>query len=257
MRKGAWILALFFALAFVGATLMNASMVGRARAALLGASPGERRAGSRLPSGARIETMRYHLAVILPDTDDSFFDGLLEGMKAEGPAFGVAVQVFRYPGSSPEEAERYFQIVLAAKADGLVMYVPSDVEGLSPVFAQAEEADRNGVVFVPVGTDAPAGEKGLFIGSGSLLQGIEGGKLIGQSLGALARVGIVVSSAVPAVGSQEPLYRGVSYALESFPGAKVVAVETAQPGILSGEAVVESMLRSDPSDQRHTLLQRP
>jgi ribose transport system substrate-binding protein len=241
MRKASWILAIFFGIAFLGATLMNAALVGRARAALASAylGPGPL-------AGPKAGAARFHLAVIIPDTDDSFFGGLLEGVSgAAGPA-GAAVQVFRYPSAAPAEADRYFEIVLRAKVDGLIMYAARDNRAGSPTTGRAAAAARSGVVFIPVGTDAPLAEKGPFIGSGSLLQGIEGGKIIGKSLGSAARVGVVLSSSEREGGSQDPLFSGVVAALSAFRGAQVVAVAAAQPGILSGEAVVESMLRSYP-----------
>jgi ribose transport system substrate-binding protein len=236
MKKASWILALVFGLAFVGATLMNAALVGEARSAL---------AGGTLPAPGPA-TARFHLVLVVPDTDDSFFAGLIEGVHKAAPLSGAAVQVFKYPGSSPSEAERYFEIALRAKVDGLIMFTPRDYRGEPPGRNRGEEAARNGVVFISVGTDAPAGEKGPFIGSGSLLQGIEGGKLIGRNLGASARVGLILSS--PSGSSaDDPLYDGVRSALASFPGARIIAIAVAQPGILSGEAVAESMLRANPT----------
>lgn len=233
MKKASWILAIVFGLAFLGATGMNAALVVRARAGLAG---GGRRAASE---AARPRSERYQLAVIVPDADDSFFGGLLEGILEAAPGAGAAVQVFRYPASSTAEAERYYDIALRARADGLVMYSP---RGAAPEAEDRyEEAAKAGVAFVRVGMDAPSGAKGPFIGSGSLLQGVEGGKIIGRSLGASALVGVILSA------EGDRLYRGVLYALAAYPGAKVAAVAVAEPGILSGEAVAESMLRANPA----------
>jgi ribose transport system substrate-binding protein len=97
-----------------------------------------------------------------------------------------------------------------------------------------------------VGTDAPPEEKGPFVGSGSLLQGFEGGKLIGQRLGGSARIGVILPASGRGTAEAEPLFRGVVAALKTFPGAAVAAVAEVQPGILAGEAVAESMLRDHP-----------
>ena len=91
MKKAAWILAIFFGLAFLGATLMNAGLIARSRRALAG--------GFRARSAA--EAARYHLVVVLPDTDDSFFQGLLEGIRESAGAAGSSA-IRRYsPSSSP------------------------------------------------------------------------------------------------------------------------------------------------------------
>jgi ribose transport system substrate-binding protein len=254
MKRISWILAVVFGIAFIGATVMNAALVGKARAALAGAYRGGAPSGSRpaaggptagRPSPARTEAERFQLVVVLPDTDDSFFGGLLDGVSQAAAAAGAAVQVFRYPGTREGEADMYFEIALRAKVDGLIMYTPRDGRGSAA--ARAAEAARNGVVFIPVGTDAPPGEDGPFIGSGSLLQGMEGGKLIGKFLGASARVGIVISTPEVESGADDPLYRGVRMTLGSLAGARIVAVAATRPGILSGEAVIEAMLRAHPA----------
>jgi ribose transport system substrate-binding protein len=249
MKRLSWILALAFGLVFVGATLMNATLIGKARAALSGAVPkGESFDAARqsVDAGAKVGVPRFHLIVIVPDTDDSFYEGLLEGVSSSVTGVGAVAQVFRYPLQAPQEAERYFEIALRAKVDGLIMYTPRSDLGPMRLASLAEDAARNGVVFVPVGTDAPQGEKGPFIGSGSLLQGFEGGKLIGQRLGGSARLGVILPAAGRGSAEDEPLYKGVVAALKTFPGASVAAVAEVQPGILSGEAVAEFMLRGHP-----------
>jgi ribose transport system substrate-binding protein len=242
MKRLSWILALAFGLVFLGATLMNATLIGKARSAL-----GARQLAGELPApGSKAAAARFQLIAIVPDADDSFYEGLLEGVSAASAGADAAVQVFRYPLQSAQEAERYFEIALRAKADGLILYTPRDEAGAARSADRAVLAARNGVIFVPVGTDAPKGEKGPFIGSGSLLQGYEGGKLIGQRLGASARAGVILPASGRGGIEGEPLYKGVVAALRSFPGASVAAVAEVQPGILSGEAVAESMLRGHP-----------
>jgi ribose transport system substrate-binding protein len=231
MKSLSWILALVFGLVFLGATAMNAALVAKARSALVG-----------MPVIAKAEARSYQMAVILPDTNDSFFKGILEGVASEAPGSDVAVQVFRYAGESAQEADRYFEIALRSKVDGIVMYRSRSEVGS----IKADEAARSGVVYIPVGTDAPEGETGPFIGSGSRLQGFEGGKLIGKKLGGRARVGVIFSGSGSGLPEEEPLYRGLVTALRGYPDASVVDLAEAEPGMLSGEAVAESMLREHP-----------
>ncbi len=233
MKKLAWILAALFGLAFLGATLMNADLIAKTRRSLA--------TGVFLEKPAA-EAARYHLVVILPDTDDSFFQGILEGIQDSAPVVDAAVQVFRYPSSFPLEAERYFEIALRAKADGLIMFTPRN----DRVTDRANLAAQSGVVFVPVGTDAPAGSPPGFIGSGSLLQGLEGGKRICMALGSSARIGVILPATGTGEPMEEPIFRGLASAIRPFIGARVVAVARARPGILSGEETAAAMLRSNP-----------
>jgi len=234
MNKIVWILAAIFGLAFLGATLLNADLIGKSRKAL---------GSSVLRDKWPADSTRYHVVVIIPDTDDSFFQGLLRGITEGAPKAEAAVQVFRYPSSDPAQAEAFFEISLRAKVDGLIMFTPHN----DRITGRAEKVARNGVVFIPVGTDAPAGSPASFIGSGSLRQGLEGGKRICAALGASARIGVIL----PATGSgndrDEPIFRGVAAAIKAFPGAAILAVKRARPGVLSGEETASDMLHQFPS----------
>jgi len=231
MKTLAWLLAVVFGLAFVGATLMNADLIGRSRRALAG--------GARRERGVEA---RYQLMVVLPDSDDSFFQGLLDGIKDSAPQAGAAVQVFRYPSALTAQAETYYDIALRAKVDGLIMFTPRSDRTVE----REQKALRSGVVFVPVGTDPPAGNPYDFIGTGSLRQGLEGGKRICNLLGDAARVGVIL----PATGSgrldQEPLFKGLAAALTVFPGAVLVTAARPEPGVLSGVETASAMLRTYP-----------
>ena len=213
---------------------MNASLVEQSRRAFAG---GVFRETSSIPRA------RYHLVLILPDDDDSFFSGLLEGVRAGAAEVDAAVQVFRHAAASASEAERYFEIALGAGVDGLIMYSPRG----DPVVRRGELAARAGVIFVPVGADLPEGNPPGFIGSASLLQGFEGGRRIVSSLGASARIGVIL----PANGSgpveEEPLFKGLSAAIQAFPGARIAALSRARPGTLAGEEAASAMLGADPA----------
>ena len=234
MKKVAWILAAIFGLAFIGATLMNADLISKSRRAL---------ASGVLRNKSSLGSARYHLVVVIPDLDDSFFRGLLDGIEESAPSAGAVVQVFRYSSSSPAESERFFEVALRAKVDGVIMYTPRN----DAVIRRVQKATQSGTVFIPVGTDVPTENPDGFIGSGSLLQGFEGGKRICGELGASARIGVIL----PASGSEglrdEPLYRGVASAIKPFPGATIVSVIPARSDVLSGEEAASALLHTNPS----------
>jgi ribose transport system substrate-binding protein len=234
MKSVIWIFAAVFGLVFLGATLMNAALIARSRNAL---------GRSVLRQQAPSAPVRYQLLVILPDTTDSFFQGLLEGINESAPKAAAAVQVFTYPSASPAEAEPYFEIALKAKVDGLIMFTPRN----DRIADRAQTAARNGVVFIPVGTDAPAGSPPSFIGAGSLRQGLEGGRRICTQLGSAARIGVILPMTGSGPATNEPIYRGLAAAIKTFPPACIVAAERPRPGVLSGEETASAMLRAYPS----------
>jgi ribose transport system substrate-binding protein len=188
---------------------------------------------------------RYHLVVVIPDLKDSFFDGLLKGLMADldlDPG-RVAVQVFRYPSTSPAEAEQYFAIAVRAKVDGLVMYVPRNDRRLG----RPEEAARSGVIFIPVGTDPPPEAPPGFIGLGAFDHGHAGGVRITRQLGHAARIGVILPTQGFDDARDDPFYQGLQAALRDAPGAAIVATALTQPDVLSGEETVLTLLRANPS----------
>lgn len=233
MKYASRILSIVFGLLFLGAIVVNASLVGKSRASL--ASGVLRAKPSILPA-------HFQVMVVIPDTGDSFFEGLLEGIRGGARDADAVVQVFRYSGSSSAEAERLYDLALRSKVDGLIMYTPrSDL-----VVGRAEDAARHGVALVPVGTDPPIGGASAFIGSSSLLQGREVGHLLCKNLGGQARIGIILPSTGAGDPKDEPIYRGIVSTVEAYRGASIVAVVRSRPGVLSGEEAVAAMLHQDP-----------
>jgi len=228
-----WLLVLLFGLALGGATLMNLVLISQTRKALDEGILGDKSAGA---------VFRYHLALVIPDSTDSFFEGLREGVEASAPQSGVAVQIFRYHANFPEEAETYFQLCLTSRVDGVILYAGSD----GRMADRGVQSGAANVVFVPVGTQPPPRSGQGFIGSSSLLQGVESGNQLTRRLGKAARVGLLLTSDGDDPRG-DPVYKGVSAALQSFPGARIVRASRAQPGILSGEDAASELLRDYPS----------
>lgn len=231
-RKAALILAGLFALAFIGATLLNADLVSRSRHALT---------SGLLREPSTYEAARRHLVVIVPDTDDSFFRGLIEGILDSAKSADAAIQVFRYSGANPSEADIHFETAVRARVDGIIMYSTRKAS----VATRAASAAENGVIFIPVGTDPPDGAVN-FVGSGSFLQGFEGGKIIGSQLGASARIGAILPSSGEGDPREDPLFIGLSSGIGAFPGARVLSVARSGPGRLSGEEAVATVIRNNP-----------
>jgi len=229
-RFGWWFAALF-GLALAGATAMNFILLSQARQAL-----DEGILGTRSPA----VPAQHHLALIIPDTTDSFFDGLVSGLTEQARGADVAVQIFRYRRGAEEE-ETYFQLCLTSHLDGVVLF-----GGTDRLAERREAARRENLIFIPVGTQVPHTTHG-FIGSSALLQGFESGNQAGLLKGRSARVGLLLSSDGQGPVEQDPVYIGVSASLRAFRGAAIVQAARARPGILSGEEAVSSLLRSDPS----------
>ena len=230
MKNAARILALLFGILLLGATVLNANLVGRSREAL---SKGVLRENSSLSSA------RYHVIVALPDIDDSYFRGLIRGIEEETQASEAAIQVFRYSAESGLEAERCFDLAMSARVDGLIMFTSRN----DPIAARAAEAERNGVSFIPICTDPPSPKGPFFVGTDSLRHGFESASIILGKLGSSARIGVVLPSSGSENLKEEPFFHGVDSATRVYPDARIVSVVRARAGALSGEESVTAMLR--------------
>jgi ribose transport system substrate-binding protein len=227
------VLAVFFGLALVGAAVLNADLVAKSRSALASA-------GLARPNGS--PKARLHLLVILPDSEDTYFERLLEGIEATAPAVGAAIQVERYPTSSPAMAENWFETGVRTPVDGIIMYVSRD----DNVAGHAAEADAAGVVFVAVGKEAPSGVLPCFIGTAPLFQGFAGGRIITGLLAQRSRIGIILPSGGTSSPKDDSLYKGVAAAVATYHGAAIVEAIRAMPGIFSAEDAAGSLLAAHP-----------
>jgi ribose transport system substrate-binding protein len=230
MKTAARILAVIFGLVLIVATIINADLVRKSALAL---SKGVYK------ESPVARTERFHVIVAIPDTDDSYFRGLVNGIKESATSAEAAIQIFRYSATSEADAERYFNLAMDAKVDGLIMFTSRN----DPIEARTAIASKDGVAFVPICTDPPTFKGQFFVGSDSLRQGFESASLVLGKLGDSARIGIIL----PPTGSEnlaeEPFYNGVDSATKIYPGAKIVSVIRARPGALSGEESAASMLR--------------
>ncbi|MBP7095283.1 MAG: substrate-binding domain-containing protein [Spirochaetia bacterium] len=233
MKRLARPLSFVFAAAFLVATLVNASLVGSSRQALARAVT----RGSGVGSAGR-----WLVVAIIPEAGDSFFEGLVAGIAQGAPEADLAVLFHRYPESEPDEALRWFETALAARVDGVIMYTAGD----DPVSELARRARHEGVAYVPVGRDPPAGTVAGFIGSGSLRQGREAGRIIGEGLGSGARVGVILPTGGDGAPGNEPLHRGLREGLAPWPGAAIVATARSGAGVLAGEQAASELVRANP-----------
>ena len=234
MKKFYLILMVVFGLVLATAVVLTVALNRKSRMALATSVLGDR---------PHSPLSRYHVVVVIPDLNDSFFDGLLEGLMADLDPARVAVQVFRYPSMLPAEGDEYFEIAVRAKVDGLIMYTARNDRTLG----RPEQAARNGVIFIPFGTDPPPDSPPGFIGLSALDHGYAGGKRIIKDLGHAARIGVILPSHGFDETTDEPFYRGLQAALRDDPGAAVVATARTQADVLSGEETVLAMLRAYPS----------
>lgn len=229
MKNTARILAVVFGVILLGAIVFNTTLISRNRSAL---------AKGVLRDPATVHGARSHLIVAIPDTDDSYFRGLLDGIEEAAKPAEAAIQVLRFSTSSGSEAERCFDIAMKARVDGLIMFTTRN----DPIKSRSEKASKAGVAFIPVCTEVPASNDIFFIGIDPLRHGFESAAIVLSRLGSSARIGVILPSAGSENPKDEPFYRGIDSATKVYPGARIETVIRARPGALSGEESAATML---------------
>ncbi len=226
--------------ALAGALLFNYQLVAKSRTALT---------ATVLRNPSSVRTAQYHLAAIVPDAPDPFFQSLEQGLRQQAQSLDAALQLVRYrryvtdtgeEGTLSSEAGHWFEIVLKGKPDGIILYVPQGISADSML----REAKERGVPVVLISPDAaPQGMGNAVIGD-SFAQGKDAAGIVLGLLGGAARIGVILPSspfsAMPP--HEEPFYRGVLEALASKPGARVTAAIREEESILGGEQASATIL---------------
>lgn len=221
------------ALAFVSAAFLNSRLMGEIRSVLM---PVESDTEAVLPSA------RYHLALVIPEAADTFHYDLSQGLRMAAAEAGGVVQVFRTGATEQDSLEGYFDMGINSGLDGIIIFLGHQN---SPEDFQLK-ARGSSTVVVSLGTDRPRKTVGSYIGSSSLQQGFEAGKLVGAALGPRARTGVIISGGEGTQGSTEPFYQGVVSALAVYGSPAVKAAVKPRGGIFSGEEMAQNLLESDP-----------
>lgn len=243
MKRSAWRILpiIVFTIALVVVLALNIALVSRSRGALT---------STVLRNPVAIRTAHFHLVAILPDTTDSFYAHLIEGLRGEAVRQDVALQILYYSssaigeGGESEEVSRWFEIALRSKTDGILLFQPKGLD----VQRYAQEAASVGLPFVPLAMDVPHGWTRSGVTGDSVSQGKEAGTLALGLLGAAAKVGLILSSDTSGgyAFHEEPFYRGVEESLKSKSGAAVVAAVREEESILGGEDACARMLAEHP-----------
>ena len=187
------------------------------------------------------EPSRYHIGLIIPDVEDSFFRDLIQGIEGSAPEADGVVQVFRYSGSFEQDASFYFEVCLRSGVDGVVVYIPRGANAGE----FREKAVQAGVVLVTVGMDRPKDYAGGYIGSSSLQQGFEAGKVVAGTLGNNARIGVLLAATENGSSQLDPFYRGVASAVAVYGKAKISFLSRPPSGPFSGEEAAATLLEKN------------
>jgi len=186
----------------------------------------------------------YHFIVIAQNTDDLYWQTVKEGCFDAASDFNVAVEFNGPRFTNMDEQVKYFKMAVASRVDGIVTHV-LDEEVFTPLIDEATEA---GIPIITIDTDAKNSKRKAFVGTNTYNLGSEAGKLVLESTGEEANIGIIIKSFngtsenVP----QSLRVAGFKDALKDAPSASIKTIQSSGTGLFSAEEVTRQILYNYP-----------
>ncbi len=186
----------------------------------------------------------YHFIVIAQNTDDSYWQTVKEGCFDAASDFNVAVEFNGPRFTNMDEQVKYFKMAVAARVDGIVTHV-LDEEVFTPLIDEATEA---GIPVITIETDAKNSKRKAFVGTNTYNLGSEAGKLVLESMGDDAVIGIIIKSFN---GSSENVPQSLRVAgfkdvLKDAPNATIKTIQSSGTGLFTAEEVTRQILYNYP-----------
>jgi len=186
----------------------------------------------------------YHFIVIAQNTDDSYWQTVREGCFDAASEFNVAVEFNGPRFTNMDEQVKYFKMAVASRVDGIVTHV-LDEEVFTPLIDEATEA---GIPVITIETDAKNSKRKAFVGTNTYNLGGEAGKLVLESVGDEAVIGIIIKSFN---GTSENVPQNLRVAgfkdtLKDAPNAIIKTIQSSGAGLFSAEEVTRQILYNYP-----------
>jgi len=183
----------------------------------------------------------YHMVFIVKSLDNPFWDMMRAG--AENAAKDLGIEIKTLGPMKPynvEEQLRFMEDGITKGVDAIVV-VPADSKGIVPGI---EKANKAGIVVVAANTrafggkvatsDGVANQDAAFLIAKYGLEGIGG------------KGNVIILEGTPGNQTATDRKKGVDDAISQFPGAKVLASQTAKFSRVEGMRVMENLLQQFP-----------
>lgn len=187
----------------------------------------------------------YHFVIIAQNTDDPFWQSVRKGAMDAAKELNVAIEFNGPRFTNITEQQRYFDIAVASKVDGIATHV-LDEDSFTPLINKA--VSKN-IPVVTIETDAKNSKRQSFVGINNFQLGADGGKLIAEATGGKAKVAVVLNSYGNEVGDviQNLRIAGFKSAIkDARPGIEIKTIKSSVMGIFSAEEVTSEIINNYP-----------
>lgn len=184
----------------------------------------------------------YHFYFIGQNSIDPFWSDVIKGAQQAAKDNNAVIEFYAPRFNEPTEQLKYLDIAILSKVDGIITYVPNEVDFTSLI----DKAYYKGIPVITFENDAIKSKRFSFVGVNSFEIGKKAAELLAKATDGVANIAIISSSDSNQDTIENNLkMNGFFTELKNYPNMKIVKNYTSKMGILSAEEITQKIIESD------------
>lgn len=198
--------------------------------------------------GLSLANYRYHCMMITRVTDEAYWEHVFSGVKAVAASENVALECYNPRFRNIKELERYLEMAILSRIDGILLSVPNEPGFLSLI----KEAAEKGIPVVALVNEFENKDYHSFIGINAYELGTKTGKALLEATSHLSspriEVAVLVASSFSDYSYTQYL-SGLKSAIESNPRLDLKLIMKSKGGSIGAEEQTQMILKNYPQIQ--------
>jgi ribose transport system substrate-binding protein len=179
--------------------------------------------------------------MITRDTEENFWEKVLFGAETIGKSEGVALEYFGSRSADAKEFERYLEIAVLSRVDGILCSIPSGTSFQHLI----NEAYEKKIPFVALGKDTLSSNNLSFVGINSYNLGFKSGVALANTVKKETKVAVFINSSLADQSYDRYLY-GFKRAIQDAQTIKVELIINSKGESISAEEQTQLLLKNYP-----------
>lgn len=196
-----------------------------------------------------MEPPRYHVMVIVDDSNQTYGDEFLKGINEAAVEYRVAVEIVEIDGDNyQEDVFDALDMAMYAKVDGIIVHAFRDTK----LQEKIEFIYGVGIPVITLNEDLEKSSLITYVGVNQYVIGQAAGDALAKKLGEEGRIAVIQQkgyedTGLLASGEEDLMVLGLKDALKNYQGIRLEVVRYTEVGVLSAETVTTQILRDYPS----------
>ena len=187
---------------------------------------------------------KYHFVMIARDTDKNFWTKVLYGAETVGKSEGVALEYFDSRSADAKEFERYLEMIILSRVDGILCSVP----GSSSFQSLINEAYEKKIPVVALDKETFSNENLSFVGVNSFDLGFKNGVALTNAVKKETKVAVFINLSL-ADQSYNRYLQGFNQAIKDVKEVEVELIINSKGESISAEEQTQLILKNHPEIQ--------